>query len=477
MIKIIILVLISLIVFSPYIKIIKKNLKKIAALIFIIININLFTSKSIIVLKKDYLYGQSDFDAYASAAQQSMRQTGVYASLTLAQAAQEQNFKAPKCADGTNTNNFFGMKTGSSYTGPSCSLTTKEENSNGSTSTIQANFRVYGSESEGFAAHGEFLINSFGNRKVFNAATTLKDQLLSLKSNPSAMYATDSDYLCKLLDIINKYDLTKYDEGITYTGRGITIVGKHEPNLSIGNCKVTGGLFGGGVNYKTTYSGDIKQGWLYNRLYFRDYINITDADDIEDNMDEQINEIFERTINDYGGASGISGPGLSAADSTGFRQRLSAPTKNGDGSMYYFSSANASYAGGYLGQCTWYAYGRANEILSTVGSELKWNIASNAGLWYDQNNQKGAAGFQSSNVYTEPRVGAIISWKKAGAPGHVAVVEAINSDGTITISEANVSSAKSSSNPYGWQSVNLTLDEVKTRWSSYQLAGYIYILN
>lgn len=59
--------------------------------------------------------------------------------------------------------------------------------------------------------------------------------------------------------------------------------------------------------------------------------------------------------------------------------------------------------------------------------------------------------------------------------GHVAVVEAVNSDNTIDFSEANISGIKTSANPYGWQYVkSLPIDSVKKRWSGYSFVGYIY---
>lgn len=171
----------------------------------------------------------------------------------------------------------------------------------------------------------------------------------------------------------------------------------------------------------------------------------------------------------------IEGAGLNSADSTGFRQRISQPTRTGVGKEFYFTDLNKSYKYGYLGQCTWYAYGRANEILSNAGSSLKWGIASNAGTWYQENLNRGTNGFASSADYTKPKVGAIVVWRNPGKAGHVGIVEAVNSDGTVTISEANVSTAKSASNPYGWQSRVRTLDYVRAH-STYIFVGYIYLL-
>ncbi|MDD3453414.1 MAG: CHAP domain-containing protein [Bacilli bacterium] len=243
-------------------------------------------------------------------------------------------------------------------------------------------------------------------------------------------------------------------------------------------------------NPGTNYTGDIINGYLFNRLKNEknSYSNVKDdelSEELKSNIDKIITEIYNRVVEglQYHNSSfinqdsSISGPGLSSADGTGFSERISQPTRTGLGKDFYFSSSNLSYAGGYTGQCTWYAFGRANEILSTVGSNLKWNVASDAGTWYDRNLALGTLGFKSSSDYTKPKVGAIISWKRSGAAGHVAVIEAINSDNTVVISEANVSSVKSNSNPYGWQRKTLTLEQIQTRNKVYKFAGYIYMLD
>ena len=112
-----------------------------------------------------------------------------------------------------------------------------------------------------------------------------------------------------------------------------------------------------------------------------------------------------------------------------YNTRTTAPDS---GNSYYYSSANPFYSAGLIGQCTWYAYGRAYEIL---GSRPRLSTG-NAKEWYSYN--------QSHGYYahgTEPRVGAIACWYLSGA-NHVAVVEAING-GTIYISEFNRNSDRS----------------------------------
>ena len=71
----------------------------------------------------------------------------------------------------------------------------------------------------------------------------------------------------------------------------------------------------------------------------------------------------------------------------------------------------------YAGYCTWYAKDRRPDLPNMLGNGGQW-VANAA-----------ARGFATGSA---PRVGAI-----AETPGHVAYVEAVHGNGTITISEMN----------------------------------------
>ncbi len=106
-------------------------------------------------------------------------------------------------------------------------------------------------------------------------------------------------------------------------------------------------------------------------------------------------------------------------NAAGFTKRTSAPPS---GSAYWYSSNNPFWSGGYVGQCTWYAYGRAYEIL---GSKPNLSVHG-SGQWYSENISKGAYSYGST-----PKLGAIACWSN-----HVAVVEEIDSNGIgITVSQ------------------------------------------
>ncbi|MDO0994317.1 CHAP domain-containing protein [Staphylococcus borealis] len=76
------------------------------------------------------------------------------------------------------------------------------------------------------------------------------------------------------------------------------------------------------------------------------------------------------------------------------------------------------------GQCTWYVYDR-------VGG----NIGS---TWGNANNWASAASAAGYTVNQTPEKGAILQTSE-GTYGHVAYVESVNSDGSITVSEMNYS--------------------------------------
>jgi surface antigen len=90
--------------------------------------------------------------------------------------------------------------------------------------------------------------------------------------------------------------------------------------------------------------------------------------------------------------------------------------------------------GNALGNCTWYANGRAKQFGRNATRVDR--MLGNAGQW---GSQAGAAGIATSS---QPQVGAIAQWDASGAMpyGHVAVVEQVNSNGTVVISESSYGS-------------------------------------
>lgn len=92
-------------------------------------------------------------------------------------------------------------------------------------------------------------------------------------------------------------------------------------------------------------------------------------------------------------------------------------------------TANAAVAGNRYdyGYCTWYAYNRRAELGRPVGS-----FWGNASTWASYARGSGYL------VNSSPAVGAVMQNSyQAGGYGHVAVVESVNADGSIYVSEMN----------------------------------------
>lgn len=103
-----------------------------------------------------------------------------------------------------------------------------------------------------------------------------------------------------------------------------------------------------------------------------------------------------------------------AAATTNYTPVYSQTYTPGSQPVYATDSAGNTYFKGY---CTWYAKDRRPDLPNRLGNGGQW-VANAA-----------AQGYATGSA---PRVGAI-----AETTGHVAYVEAVNADGTITISDMN----------------------------------------
>jgi peptidoglycan hydrolase-like protein with peptidoglycan-binding domain len=148
--------------------------------------------------------GNAFLDRVAADAIRSQRQTGVPASVTLAQAALESGWG--KSGLSTKANNFFGIK----GEGPAGHvLMPTKEFLNGKWVTVNAKFRKYDSPQGSFADHGKFLRE---NRRYANAFKHTDNAAQFAREIHKAGYATDPAYADKLISIINKYGLERFDK-------------------------------------------------------------------------------------------------------------------------------------------------------------------------------------------------------------------------------------------------------------------------
>lgn len=103
-------------------------------------------------------------------------------------------------------NNFFDLKCGTKWKGASVNLSTKEEYSPGTLTTIKDNFRVYGSMEEGIRGYFEFIqLPRYQNLKG------ITDPQAYLETIKADGYATSSAYVQNNMNLIEQYCLTQYD--------------------------------------------------------------------------------------------------------------------------------------------------------------------------------------------------------------------------------------------------------------------------
>lgn len=126
------------------------------------------------------------------------------------------------------------------------------------------------------------------------------------------------------------------------------------------------------------------------------------------------------------------------------------------------------------GNCTWYAYGRYAEVRNNFA-----NLPlGDAGTWYE-NATAFSRGDYSSGA--QPQLGAIICFKDAvdpvNKPGHLTVVEQINSDGTIVVSQSGYNTI--GGNTYFWTATVDRANDYRENWytqdgRNYYCQGFIY---
>lgn len=101
-----------------------------------------------------------------------------------------------------------------------------------------------------------------------------------------------------------------------------------------------------------------------------------------------------------------------------------------------------------LPNCTTYCYGRIMEQYIQQGYNIDNRTSSYNPYWWNSTGSHfgdAKSWYGDSNNYwskgSEARLGAIACWGENGRGGHVAIVEAINGDGTVNYSESNYGGA------------------------------------
>ncbi len=140
----------------------------------------------------------------APGAQKVYKKYNVLASLVIAQGCLESGFGSSGLSQ--QANNLFGIK--GTYNGKYVLMWTSEQDKKGNVTRIQAKFRKYPSYSESLADLGS-LYTRLSRYKAVVGETNYKKACQAVKDGG---YATDINYPSKLISIIEKYNLTQYDD-------------------------------------------------------------------------------------------------------------------------------------------------------------------------------------------------------------------------------------------------------------------------
>lgn len=137
-------------------------------------------------------------DRYSSMAVDQMKRYGIPASITLAQGLLESAAGMSRLA--TKGNNHFGIKVGGTWTGPYMVMADDRPDDK---------FRVYCSAAESYEDHSKFLRT--GRRYAFLFDLRLTDYKGWARGLKQAGYATSPTYAQGLINLIEKYNLQRFD--------------------------------------------------------------------------------------------------------------------------------------------------------------------------------------------------------------------------------------------------------------------------
>lgn len=133
-------------------------------------------------------------------------QYGVLPSINIAQAILESDWGSSELSK--QYNNYYGVKTFAPY---GIVMETKEY-INGEWHTVNGRFAIYSNWKESMLAHTKLFINGTSwNPKQYTHVLNSKNYTDAAHALVLDGYATDPKYAEKIIDIIEKYKLNKYD--------------------------------------------------------------------------------------------------------------------------------------------------------------------------------------------------------------------------------------------------------------------------
>lgn len=147
---------------------------------------------------------QAFINQIAPGATAAYKQTGVFASVTIAQAILESGWGRSGLT--VRANNLFGIKCYGGWEGEVCTMPTREV-VKGKNISVNADFRKYPDLAASILDHAKFLKEN----PRYHAAFSCKDPICFASAIAKAGYATDPHYANLLSALINQYNLVQYD--------------------------------------------------------------------------------------------------------------------------------------------------------------------------------------------------------------------------------------------------------------------------
>lgn len=161
------------------------------------------------------------------------QETDLYASVMIAQAILESESGQSELSSSPNYN-LFGIK--GFYKEQSVSFLTMEDDGFGNLYSIQSDFRKYPSYKESLEDYADLMMNGIEGDKDFykEVSKSQSNKYQGATEFLTGRYATDTAYNIKLNSLIERYDLTSYDEK-KESVRTILVEGKEVESYSIKN--------------------------------------------------------------------------------------------------------------------------------------------------------------------------------------------------------------------------------------------------
>lgn len=150
-------------------------------------------------------------------AKDNMKETGLLASVTIAQAILESAWGQSELS--LKANNLFGMKASlsgntwtSNWDGKIYAKRSNEEKTDGTIESILSDFRAYDSPQESIEDHSNYLLGAKnGSTLRYEGLKGERDYRKAITIIKNGGYATDSGYVDKICNIIEKYNLDVWD--------------------------------------------------------------------------------------------------------------------------------------------------------------------------------------------------------------------------------------------------------------------------